>query len=164
MFIEGLMFVAAVIGVIATLFYTPVIFCKTIFELEYGCDLSNAERRDTKIPIWNIWKAEKLYRGFGFTGLFEILTIVAIILRLVCFSFFREVGLLTLITVVFLLLSFGLSILANMLFVFTILRDAKVNTLGSCILLAVLYPVGQYYVGTFLRTVIKNMEKEEEVF
>lgn len=165
MIFKGLTFVVSTVGVLAMLFYTPVIFSKTIFNLEYGDCLSAKEKRTIMIPVWNVVQAEKLYRGSSSSiGICNIVFVCAIVFRLVCFTMFRSVGILTLVSVILLLASFFSILLANGIFVFSVLYDAKVNTLSSCVLLSVVFPLGQYYVGTFMNTVIKNMNKEEEVF
>lgn len=153
-----------IIGLFVMAFITPAAFAKGIYTIEYET-VGIQDRLLCKIPILNICKAEKLYTGkFSVVGISYIILTVSFLLRLVVYNIARTNAVLTLVTVTLVCLAIIFSYIANVYVVFIVIHDAHVKSLASVILYAVIFPIGQYYIGNFLAATIKSFEREEATF
>ena len=155
--------VGLLVGVLAMAFYTPYILCKGIHILAYeSIDLK--DKVLYFIPIFNVIKGERLYTGkLPTVGIATIAFIVLFLLRL-AEAFIGVPNTLALVTIVLLMIALLAMYVTNFILVFRILKDADVNGIGTIAVLSFFYPLGQYYIGTWLPRVLKNSLKDEQTF
>ncbi len=162
--ISSLIATAFICGILAMVFWTPATFARGIFTMEYA-ELSGREKVVTKIPVVNVIMAEHIYTGrISMVGIGTAAVIVMFCVRFLCVFLFPSAYVLQLVTVVLFLVSVVGFMLTNMILIWMVLTDTDVTSFFTKVALAVVFPLGQYYVGNFLPTVIKNMGKEEETF
>lgn len=151
------------LGIFFMLFLTPYTLSKGIWIINYE-DIIFQDKVRCAIPIYNMFQAQRMYTG-GVPWIFisTMVTIVIFVVRLV------EVTLPTpetvaMITIVLLVIAIVATYILNAAFVFQILHDSDVVGFPSMILMTILFPLGQYYIGNFLPRVIKSAVKEENTF
>jgi hypothetical protein len=117
------------------------------------------------IPVVNILSAEKnYYGGIKFCGISTILFIVSTVVKFVTWFFLNSIGPLNFITSIIWLLSILLVYIGNAVFVYTVIHDADGLSTFKLIAATIIYPIGQFYIGQYLATVIKNAQREENTF
>lgn len=152
------------LGIFATLFLCPAVFAKGIMSIEYS-ELSAKEKLICKIPILNIVKAERLYTGrISTIGLSMLSLILSLIIRLIVVYTIPRVFVVQVITVVWFVLSLIAVLVTNMILVYMVISDANTRDFGGKLAYAIFFPLGMYYVGTFLPNEMKNLAKEEATF
>lgn len=151
------------VGIFMMLFVTPYAMCKGIIEITYD-DIDSSEKIKCMIPLYNMFVAEPIYTG-GKPKIF-ISTLVSIIIFIV-----RMVEVLlginnviAWVTIVLLVVSMLITYLMNAVLVFSILKHADVMGYGLITVFAILFPIGQYYIGNFLPKVLRNALKQESTF
>lgn len=162
--IKNLGIVGFAFGVFAILFYTPhELFCG-VWTLEFG-SISKRDKAKSWIPVWNVAQAETLYTGKTSSVLVTtIIAIVCLALRVLCSVCFGGSVVGNVLTICLLQLSVIAIIVANIVFVFRIMRSVKCCSLLKCILMSIAYPLGQDYIGKFLPTLVKNYAKGDVTF
>ena len=158
------MFVSGVIvGVLALIFFTPFVMARGISKMDGRSGAGNAIL--CAIPIVNIIRSEVIYfGGIRLLSISTILSIIGIAVRVIVWRFaFNNVMLGTISIVLF----FGALILyaiANMLFIFTVIKDADAVRGFKLFLLSFAFPFGQYYIGAYLNNVIAHNMSREDTF
>lgn len=143
--------------------WTPYLMAKGIESL--SGHVSCATKIKCMIPIYNILRAEKNYYGsIKFCGISTILVFVLTIVKLSTWFFLNSMGQLNFITSILWLLSFVIVYIANCIFVYTVIHDADVMGGGKLLLYTIVYPIGQYYIGTQVAGAIARVEREAEAF
>lgn len=153
-----------IVGILAILFLTPYMMACGISKMED--DLTITERLLCAIPIFNIIRAErKYYGGFRFVT-YSTAYLVVIFLVRVWFIVINSTPIPTLgqITVILMWVGILAFVVANMIFVFTVIHDADAVRGVKLVLLTVFYMFGQYYIGTMLANVIRHMQEREATF
>lgn len=163
--LRQIVFASVTIGLFYMMFITPVYFSLGVVRMEYGDMFSMSDRIKCMIPIFNIMFAERLYTGkiskvFVSTIMFIVLTA----LRFVVVFMFPSNYILNVVTIVLFLLSLVLMYIANIYAVFIVINDAGVMSLPAVLIRSFIYPLGQWYIGSYLVTVIKNYKKGNNVF
>lgn len=149
------------IGILAMMFYTPAKYMQGIIKLSYG-DITTGEKIRSFIPIYNLCKAERLYTGrVSIAGISAITLILTLGLRIVTVFLLPSIRGVQIVTVILFLLSILFVYCANVYIVFIVFKDAGVK--GGW-WRAILFPIGQYYIGTYLNNVIKHEVEKEETF
>lgn len=162
--VQNILAMGFMLGFFCMMFVTPCIFARGIFKIEYDV-LATSDKVISLVPILNVIKAEKLYTGkFSKTGLAAILLVVTFIVRLIIVFTLPSVYTAQLITIVLFILSIILVYVANVYIVFLVLNDADTMGLFGKIVFSAIFPLGQYYIGTYLPTVMKHFSKEEDTF
>ena len=86
--IYSLLATGFMLGMFFLIFYTPYLYCKGIFTMEYGT-ISLKDKITCMLPIINVCKAEHLYTGkVSKVGLSSIVFTFTVILRFVAIYFF----------------------------------------------------------------------------
>lgn len=153
-----------VLGFLTMIFYTPAIMAKGILQLDSD-DLSTKDKVLCKIPIVNIAIAEKVYTGRISTIAISTIAVLAMIaIRIAVVFLLPSVFVVQVITVILFLLSLISFFITNMVFVFRVMNDADTRELTGKLLYSIVFPLGQFYIGTYLPTEMKNLAKQEEVF
>lgn len=143
--------------------WTPYLMAKGIESL--SGPLTTGSKIKCMIPIFNILRAEKNYYGsIKFCGISTILVVLLTVVKLSTWFFLNSMGQLNFITSVLWLLSFLLVYIANCIFVYTVIHDADVMSGGKLFLYTIIYPIGQYYIGTQVAGAIARVEREAEAF
>lgn len=152
------------VGLIAMLFITPARYAQGIFKLEYG-ELSPADKVKSWIPLYNITKSESLYTGkFSLILVSTIAFLVSLGIRFTCVFLAPSVLPVQLASILLLFIMLLFWYGSNFYAVFIVLNDSGTASILSCIMRSVFFPLGQYYIGTYLATVMKNYAKKEAVF
>ena len=158
--LDKLFYIGIFIGAICMIFFTPMKYTQGIYLLEYGT-LTAKDRLLSFVPLVNIIKAENIYTGrVSNVGISTVLFILMTVLRVIVATFYTEHFSLQLITVFLFVMSILVMYIMNVCSVFIVLNDAGVGCLFSRILYSLVFPVGQYYIGAFVPTIVKNMEAE----
>lgn len=153
-------FVAAflIIGLVALIFITPVYYAMGVYEISYKGKPVGSELVQCIVPVWNVSYAQGLYDGGKSYIITQIFLILACIFEGVCLGF--DLG------YVLNIVSLGVLALAVLAFIiqaiyctFIVINDTKACSLPKTILMAVFYPIGQYYIGAFLPKAVENMNK-----
>ncbi|MCI9050357.1 MAG: hypothetical protein HFI05_00295 [Lachnospiraceae bacterium] len=162
--IYSLLATGFMLGMFFLIFYTPYLYCKGIFTMEYGT-ISLKDKITCMLPIINVCKAEHLYTGkVSKVGLSSIVFTFTVILRFVAIYFFTENAILQIITTTIFLVAFLISYIMNVIVIFQILNDSNCFSLSKVLFYSLLFPLGQYYVGKFLPTIIMNIKEVKETF
>lgn len=162
--IQNISAMAFLIGLFSLIFVTPYFFSRGIYTLEYGT-ITGLDKLVCAIPILNIIKSEKLYTGkFSKVGLSTIIFVVSVLVRLLAVFTFTDNFYIQITTVLFFAISIVLSYFMNVLLVYRVLNDAGTVGFIGKMLYSLSFPIGQYYIGSYLPTTVKNFKKEEDTF
>lgn len=154
---------ALVVGLLAMFLWTPFLMARGISKI---ADVSGpADWVLCAIPIINLARAEKLYYGrFKLCTISPALFVVASVARMYIWrNMYQNVTLGTVSIVLFWVSLIFLAV-SNMIFVYTVIHDAEAMSGFKLILISLLFPFGQYYVGTMLSNVIRHMKEREATF
>ena len=161
---QQIMTAGFVVGLFAMFFYTPVKYAMGVFRIAYG-DLNRDEKFKCCIPIYNVISAESLYTGkISVIMLATAFCVIATVMRVIAIYMDSSNYALQTVTVIVFVVSLLFVYIANVYSVFIVLKDAGTGSLVSNLFKAILFPLGQYYIGTYLVTIIKNMRVGESTF
>lgn len=140
------------------MFWTPYKLAKGIEEIRYEEKISFGEKILCFIPIFNVCRAEKRFLNkIGIVTISIIVLILSAVWRFVSGHFLAETNQMLAITGVYaILIAFAFYWIANCIFVFQVINATHGMSGWKMILFTVFYPLGQFYIGDFLRTVVKN--------
>lgn len=161
---SDIMAAGLLIGVLAALFWTPYKMALGIAKLN-GDDITMGTKIACFIPIYNVIKAEKDY--YGSIKLVTIATfafIMSIIFKVVTWLMMHSNTTINLISTLLVLALFVFVLIANMIFVYTVIHESDALTPIKTIIFSIIYPIGQYYVGAYVATVVKNNRNREDTF
>lgn len=151
------------IALLIMLFWTPYLMARGVESL--GGPVDTGEKIKCMIPVYNILRAEKnYYGGIKFCGISTILFVALTVFKLVTWLFIHANGPLNFISSILWILSILIVYIANCIFVFTVIKDSGVVEGFRLVLFTIIYPVGQYYIGTQIAGAILNAQKEAEAF
>lgn len=152
-----------VVGIILMLFWTPYLMASGIESL--SGDVSVGTKVKCAIPVFNILSAERNYFGkIGMCGISTLFVIIATIAKMCTWLFLNEMGSVNFITSIIWIVSLLLVYVGNCVFVYSVIHDADGLGAFKLIFATILYPVGQFYIGKYLATVIRNAQREEKTF
>ncbi len=154
-----------VIGILAVLFYTPKKFYEGIMLMQYGA-VPPEEKLKAWIPIYNVLKAENLYRGGQrcFVKWGYILLVIAAFIEGAVLISGVEIMSVVMAAAVIVDIAVVLWYLANVLLVGSVLHASDCVSLPMLVVMSVVFPLGQDYIGKFLPIKISNIMKEDKVF
>ena len=153
-----------VIGVLAMLFFTPGMFCKGILTISNE-ELTGGQKVLCFIPIVNIFKTEKEYWGKLWLISYSIIVMVlSIIAKFATWYFMHSNVTLNLVTTILVLVAVAFMFIANAIGVWTIIRDTDATSTGKAIFFSVLFPIGQYFVGSYVPTIVSKSQNKEATF
>ena len=152
------------LGIFFVLFYCPFSITKGITKIAYK-EFRVKDVLLAVVPVLNICVAEKRYKGkIGFTAYATIVTFLLLIIRLITVFAAPAGSLVIYITSYLTIAAIILLYIANAALVFIVLHDANTNPLWQIITFSVLYPIGMYYIGTYLPGVMRQFENEVNTF
>ncbi len=155
LFLEGLFFMALI---------TPASMAKGVMKIEYD-ELTTKEKCLCKIPLFNLYLVEKTYFGkMGIVTYSTVAVIVSATLRISLSLLLASVGVVQLVSFILLSIALVIFLIANMWIVFAILKDSDTMALSKVILMSLIFPFGQYHIGAFLPSAMKNLLKQEATF
>jgi len=153
-----------IIGCLAAVLYTP-------HKLFLGVKLINEGRvllpmkLASWIPVYNTIASEKEYKGNCRSLAVAYASLAsAIILRIVSVKVAPDAAFFAVSTVVLLYATIVYFYASNAVFVFQILHESDCLPLWAVIVMAVLTPIGQEYIGSYLPAKIASVLKEERTF
>lgn len=160
--LQSILVMGVAMGIFVSLFITPAIYAKGV-KLIIGEELDATDKLKCWIPVYNVAKAEAMYTGRkSFILITFVATCVSAILSMLVGGTANE---LLIRGASFLLFVSLIGVYAAHVYsVFLVIYDTGVVNIVQNILLAVFYPIGQYYIGSFLPNVVKNVEKESDIF
>ena len=159
-----MMYTGLFFGVIFMVFWTPFLMARGIQKLEVE-RLSVGETVMCLIPLFNIIRAEKMFYGkigLCFWGI--VLSIVGIVARVAAIMVNRENVILYYITLALFIIGFLVAYISNVRFVYTVIKKSNALTTGKRWLFSLLYPMGQWFIGNYLASILKNQKKIKDVF
>lgn len=161
----NIIFGGALLGVFIFLFFTPCVFARGIYKMQYDM-LTAKENLLTFIPIVNVIAAEKAYYPSKVSKVLVgfISMIAAIALRIILFFAVPTIPMVHVVTSLLVVIAILTFYILNCIVVFCIIHDAGTKTIGSEIFYALIFPIGQYYIGSILPNEIKYAESEQETF
>lgn len=152
-----------IVGVLAMLLWTPFLMSRGVSKLD-----NRSGPVDTAlcaIPFLNLARAEKIYYGkFRLMTISPVVLIVSVTLRVLIWRNAYDNVILGTASIIMFWVSIIFYFVSNMLFVYTVLHDARVMSIYKLIIFAVAYPFGQYYIGSYLANVIRHMQEREATF
>ncbi len=151
-----------IFGLFAVVLYAPMQMYQGIHEMQFSTRDKSVK---AWIPIYNMISAEMSYSGRASTiALSYVLVAIAVIFRIVVGKMSEpSTGIVT-ATVIVLWISFLAFYLTNVIFVFVVLHDSECMSLFSTILLSLVFPLGQDYIGKYLPKRIKSFMVKESTF
>ena len=152
-----------IVGLIAMLLWTPYLMSKGVSS--FAGNIGIGEKIICAFPVINLIRAEFKYHGkIWLCGISSITLILGVAFRVLCWwNFYNNITLGTASIIVF-WITIAFYLLSNMVFVYTVINDARAVKGLKLLLLSVAYPFGQYYVGVYLGNVIKHMKEQEDTF
>lgn len=163
--LEKFVVIFFVIGLVFALFIAPVYFMRGVLTLEYG-ELSKRDKLLSLVPVLNVGIAETTYTGkkVSFIVLFTVMSVLTFISRFLLVGFMVTSVFVHYISIIGFFLSVILMYLANVVLVYKIINDAGTKSIVASVLNALLFPLGQYYIGTTLNSEVKWLMKQEDTF
>lgn len=163
--LEKLIVIFFVIGVLTAIFVSPMFFMRGVYELEYG-SLEAKDKFKSYIPIWNIASAECVYTGrkFSFTALFTLLSFGFFALRFILVATMVANTAIHYVTIYGLFIFVIAAYISNVVLVFKIIHEAGTKGMVGTLVNAIIFPLGQYYIGNTLGSEVKWQMKQEETF
>lgn len=151
------------VGVFAILFWTPYMFSKGVLSINNDVDMGIKVK--CMIPLFNVIYAERYYWGkLWLVSYGTILFVVSTIAKLCTWFFMNSNATLNLVTTILFIITFALFLIFNMVDVYMIIHETNTTTQGKAIILAILYPLGQYFIGAYTATILRKMENKENTF
>ena len=160
----SLIFICFLVGLICMMFITPIQFAKGIRMIVYD-EIPEEDRLSCYIPFYNIVSAEKLYTGRTSKVLIaSCILLLSFLFRLLVLFFLYSSVVIQVASVILLVSSVVLCYLANAYIVFLVLHDSDTIGIIRQLLYAVVFPMGQNYIGVYLPAAIYAMRNREEAF
>ena len=151
------------VGIIAILFVTPYMMSVGIASLEGK--VSIGERLLSAIPVLNITRAEKRYYSKpGLVTISIIAFVIMAIARVATWWFMYSNVPVCTASVIGLYLSIVFYFIANMKFVWDVLNDTDAMSGFKKLLFTLAFPIGQYFICSYIATIVKKQLKQEGVF
>lgn len=151
------------VGLIVMFFVVPVLFSRAVYRMADD-DLSAKMKIISLIPCLNVIVAERIYTGRLSINLIAKLGFICSFVIWYVLQLFVPGTSIVRIAVVLMLVFLLFMYFANVYFVFMIIRDSETKGLGACIMNALVYTWGQWYIANFLSIAVKNLERYEETF
>lgn len=153
-----------VVGVLCMIFVTPYYMAKGIVWI--GDDeFPIGKRIICMIPIVNLIYAEiKYYGRIGITTISDITLIIGVAFRVIAWRYMYSNVTIGTISIFVFWGVFAFYFIANMLFVWTVLKDADACVASKRFFYSLLYPLGQIFIGTNMVKLIRNRDKEVGTF
>ena len=149
------------VGLILMLFWTPGLLAKGVNKMYSGDVLTFGEKFLCFVPIVNTIRAEVQFCGkIAFHTISSILMILTTVFRVFVYMTMFEDKTMTVISVYAFIIGFALFIISHMYLVFNVMYNSDNTSLAKPIIFALLFPFGQYYVGTFLGNVVNHNQKK----
>lgn len=151
-------------GIVPVLFYTPYLYAKAMLILN-SSPLSQREKVLCVIPIVNLAVGERAYTGkMGKTLIALLVFVFAMLLRMLAIFLLPSNALVQISTLMLLLVSVLLLYLANVYRVFIVINDSCLKPLSATLFYAVLFPLGDYYIGKDFRDELALYGNKQSVF
>jgi hypothetical protein len=160
---SDLMLSGIIVGLLAMLLWTPALMSIGVSKFEG--DLSTTEKVLCCIPIVNIIRAEVKYYGkIRLVTISSITFIVACVLRVLAWWYLYDNVTIGTASIILFWGALAFWAVANMVFVYNVINDAAAMRGGKLLLFSIVFPFGQYYIGTYLANVIRHMQSREDTF
>lgn len=155
----------AAIGILALVFYTPKKLYEGVMLMQYGA-VPGEERFKAWIPVYNVVKAESLYKGGRHCFILPsyIAVVLTVLVRILTVVAGVEGLTPELIEAVLVLVAILAAYVANATLVWSILHDAGCVSVGLQIVYTLIYPIGQDYIGKFLPANVASIVKKDRTF
>lgn len=161
----SLVIVLVIVGVLGLVIYTPKKLYEGVMLMQYGA-VPEEERFRAWIPVYNVVKAEKIYKGNHHCFILPcyLALVVAIAIRIVTIFVVKESMIVALVSAGFVLFTILLAYVANATLVWSIMHDAGCVGFAMQIVYTLVYPLGQDYIGKFLPANVAYAMKKRKTF
>lgn len=158
----ALMATGFTIGILYFLLVAPYLLAKGMFTLEYG-ECSGSDRIKCMVPFYNLYIAEKLYNGkFPIIATSSLLTFIFMLIRVaIMFVAPAQITLAVIILGLFIVSLFVFWI-SSSLMVYKLIDQTDSVYGFKKTASVVLFPLGEFYIGNYLATAIRNDMKASE--
>lgn len=158
----NILIVAFVLGLVMMLIYAPHLMYKGSLTIQYG-KLDTKEKAMSWLPLYNVICAVKTSLGSA-----RIITVTSVIsllsfVGLLSCTALKQSELIFVFSWLF-IISTIVNVICNQVAVFKILYTSCCVSLAKCILLAIIYPLGQSYIGKWLPLMIRQKDAREGIF
>ena len=161
---SNLMASGLLIGVLAMIFWTPYMMAIGIAKLNQE-DVTWGLRFKCFIPVYNIIKAEVDYYGkMKWLSIATLAFLFSCVAKVFTWLFVHSNVTVNLITTLLVMILFVFQLIMNMVFVYIVIHESDALPPIKTIVFAIAYPIGQYYIGSYVATVVKNNRNREETF
>lgn len=160
--ISQILITITIMGWLHMAFYTPYSMCLSTFIMKDGAAY-NKEKLLSAIPYVNSFMSGINYDGTILYGISKVIFSVLIGVRVVS-MFYAMSTVSTIITVLLFLIGIAGLLISDMLFVFRVLNDSKQYSILKTIMLSILFPLGQFEIGTFLIKMSMAKESSRDIF
>jgi len=160
----GLLICSVAMGILASIFWTPIKFVKGVAMIIYG-EVTSSERVKAVVPFYNVAHAESMYTGRVSSVLIStVFFLASVFFRFIVLTVLYDNQILQFASVAILVIGLAAIYLSNVIIIFLVLKDSRAVPLGLTILYSLIFPLGQNYIGVYLPAVIHCSLKEEETF
>ena len=154
-----------IVGLIVMIFYTPIKYAQGALKIAYGGDLTKGEKVGCFIPVYNVIHAEHQYTGKCSKVLLGYITVLlTLAARLLVIFFAYENLTAQKVSIVAVLVGFVAFYVANVYAVFVVLHESGAILPSKVWVRSLLFPFGQYFIGTYLAHVMAKVAREEQTF
>ena len=160
----GIVMCSFVMGILVSIFWTPIKFVKGVAMIVYG-EVTSSERVKAVVPFYNVAHAESMYTGRASSIMIStIFFLVSVFFRFIVLTILYDNQMLQFISVAVLVIGLAAMYISNVIIIFLVLKDSGAVSLGHMILYSLIFPLGQNYIGVYLPAIIHCSLKEEETF
>lgn len=158
--------VSIVFGLLFGILVCPYKLAKGVLDLDHGHNRKRTVLDILKcsMPVVNIFVAEKGYKDKIVLGLFGTLAWLAALGRIAMIFLMPTDVKAQYISLVVMLVLMGIYWVMMIIFVMEILRDSGIIGGMGMIIMSVIFPIGQYYIGTYLAKGIEYDKNREDIF
>ena len=152
------------VGVLAMVFWTPYLFAMGVLRITQDY-VDFSDRLTCMIPIANLFKADRAYfNKVSVTGVAVSTLLVSVFLKINAVSWWPEIAWVHYGLIVLIILSFAIWFIGSMVGVWIVLRDSGLCAIQSQIIMSILFPIGQWYIGNILYKEIKYYQNQEDLY
>lgn len=153
-----------IVGVLLIIFYVPYLLAKGLTQICYDKKLTGGQQVKCAIPIYNVFYADLTYYGkLSLPSWAFIAVVVVIIGRVLQWLFLYDASeILTQVMVVAVWAVLAFWWIANAINSFMIMKDSTVVPVGKAIIFSIIFPLGYFYIGSYLVNVMLHELNSQE--
>lgn len=158
--------VGFIVGLIVMIFYTPIKYAQGVLKICNGGDLYGGEKVGCFIPLYNVIHAERQYTGARVSKVLlgYIVMFVTLAARIAVIFLAHENLTAQKISIIGVLIGFAVLYAVNVYAVYVVLSESGAVLPSKVWVRSLIFPFGQYFIGTYLSNAMANVAREEQTF